>query len=197
MGDEETYARLVAEVDSDRHRFFAGNHDHYDHLPPHSLGDFGASTLGGVEFFFVRGAASTDREKLVRVGKEMGRTLWYPQEELTGDQMAVAEAEYQHARPRIVLTHDAPTEIARFALHHARRLGRPNPNARFEPSRTNVFLAGLLERHAPKVWLFGHHHRDWQHREADTLFLCVGELSCVDIDSEGAVRADPNGFSPT
>ena len=88
MGDEETYARLVAEVDAERHRFFPGNHEHYDNLPPHSLGDYGTCNLGGVDFFFVRGAASADREKLLRLGKEMGRTLWYPQAELTADQMS-------------------------------------------------------------------------------------------------------------
>jgi hypothetical protein len=196
MGDEETYARLVAEVDAERHRFFPGNHEQYDHLPPHSLGDFGPCSLGGVDFFFVRGARSADRDKLLRLGAEMGRTLWYPQEELTVDQMSAAEAEYLRARPTIVLTHDAPTEIARFAWQHARRLSRPNPNARFVPSRTNDFLARLLERHAPKLWLFGHHHRDWRYREENTLFLCVGELSCVDIDSDGAVSTVPEGFSP-
>jgi hypothetical protein len=47
MGDGETYQQLVINVDASRHRFFPGNHDHYDQLPPHSLGDFGAVCWGG------------------------------------------------------------------------------------------------------------------------------------------------------
>ena len=54
MGDGQTYAQLTSLVDVERHRFFPGNHDHYDQLPPHCLGDFGAVTWGGVDFFFIR-----------------------------------------------------------------------------------------------------------------------------------------------
>jgi hypothetical protein len=181
MGDGETYRRLVASVDVNRHRFFPGNHDHYDQLPPHSLGDFGAVCWGGVDFFFVRGAASTDRDKLVCLGRELGKTLWFEQEELTATQMHVAEEEYLKAQPSIVLSHDAPTDIAQFAWQHARRLGPPNPGAAFRPSRTNDFLTRLLEKHQPRRWVFGHHHRDWKYRVGETLFVCVGELSFFDI----------------
>ena len=37
MGDGETYDKLISTVDAGRHRFFPGNHDRYDRLPPHSL----------------------------------------------------------------------------------------------------------------------------------------------------------------
>src|SRR4051812_34473689 len=55
MGAGETYDLLAANVDAGRHRFLPGNHEDYDRLPPHSLGDFGAVAWGGVDFFFVRG----------------------------------------------------------------------------------------------------------------------------------------------
>jgi len=182
MGDGATYDFLKSRVDPARHRFFPGNHDHYDQLPPHSLGDYGAVKWGGVDLFFVRGAASTDRDKLLRVGRDLGRTLWFAEEELTDAQMLHAEQQYLTAQPRIMLTHDAPTSIARFAWQHARRLGPPNPEAVFQPSRTNEFLARLFIQHAPKLWLFGHHHRDCQTRDGETLFVCVGELSYYDIN---------------
>ena len=187
MGDHETYEQLIQQVDPARHRFFAGNHDHYDRLPPHSLGDFGSIDLGGVEVFFVRGAASTDREKLVRLGRELGKTLWFEQEELTDDQMRAAEETYLRTRPRVMLSHDAPTEIARLAWQHARQLRPPNPAAVYSVSRTTEFLARLLERHAPQLWVFGHHHRDWTYRENETRFVCVGELSYIDIDPQERV----------
>lgn len=187
MGDGETYDQMVQSVDAGRHRFFPGNHDHYDRLPPHCLGDFGSVSWGGVDFFFIRGAASFDREKLVRLGKEHGKTLWFEQEELTDAQMLAAEQDYARTRPHIVLSHDAPTDIARSAWQHARQFGSPNPKAVFHPSRTNDFLERLLGRHAPRLWAFGHHHRDWRCAEADTRFVCVGELSYIDIDSAGDI----------
>lgn len=193
MGDGDTYAQLITQVDVARHRFFPGNHDHYGRLPPHSLGDFGAADCGGVAFFFIRGAASSDREVLLRRGRELGKTLWFEQEELTDDQMRAAEHEYVRAKPKIVLSHDAPTGIAQLVWQHARRLGAPNPGAVFRPSRTNTFLARLLDRHAPKLWAFGHHHRDWRYGEGETRFVCVGELSHIDIDAEGTETTLPTG----
>src|SRR5947209_2924936 len=82
MGDGETYDHLVANVDAGRHGFFPGNHVFYDVLPPHALGDFGAVCWGGVDFFFIRGAESIDRAKLVKLGRDLGKTLWFEQEEL-------------------------------------------------------------------------------------------------------------------
>ena len=188
MGDRETYDQLVAHVDAGRHRFLPGNHEHYERLPPHSLGDFGLVTWGGVDLFFLRGAWSTDQEKLVQLGREQGKTLWFKQEELTDEQMGAALEEYLRARPRIVLSHDAPTRVARFAWHNARRFSAPNSRAVFCASRTTEFLERLLDLHQPRLWLFGHHHRDWRHMGSGTLFVCVGELSYVDIDSAGNVH---------
>lgn len=188
MGDGETYDQLLREVDPARHRFFPGNHDHYDRLPPHSLGDFGPVELNGVAFFFVRGAASKDREKLVRMGRQLGKRLWFEEEELTDEQMAAAEAAYLVARPRLVITHDAPTEIARLACRHANERAPAGSQRPYHASRTSDFLARLLDQHRPRLWLFGHYHRDWSYREQETHFVCVGELSHRDINGEGGVQ---------
>ncbi|MEZ6120522.1 MAG: hypothetical protein R3C28_28650 [Pirellulaceae bacterium] len=61
MGDDESYQMLVDRVDPTRHRFVPGNHEAYDSLPSHSLGNFGPAEVGGVAFFFVRGARSSDK----------------------------------------------------------------------------------------------------------------------------------------
>lgn len=193
MGDGETYDQLTQHVDARRHRFIPGNHDHYDRLPPHSLGDFGTASLGGVDFFFVRGAASNDRDKLVRLGRELGTKLWFEQEELTDDQMSAAERDYLLAQPRVVLSHEAPTHISQFSWRHASQARPSNPGAIFRQSRTTAFLARLFEQHQPRIWVFGHHHRDWSYREGKTLFVCVGELSHIEVDSDGNVIRPP-GF---
>jgi hypothetical protein len=188
MGDGETYEQMIAHVDAGKHRFFPGNHDHYDRLPPHSLGDFGPVSWGGVEFFFIRGAASSDRENLTRLGRQLGKTLWFEQEELTDEQMQAAEQAYLQARPLIVLSHDAPTDIGRLAWKHARQIKYPNPAAAFFPSRTTAFFARLLDQHRPRLWVFGHYHLDWRYHEDETLFICVGELSYIDLEPTGGVR---------
>ena len=195
MGDRETYEQLIARVDAQRHRFFPGNHEYYDWLPPHSLGDFGPVLLGGVDFFFARGAWSSDREKLIQLGREQNKTIWFKQEELTDEQMGAALEQYLRVRPRIVLSHDAPTHVARFAWQHARRFSAPRSGVAFRPSRTTDFLERLLEHHQPRLWLFGHHHRDWRNQEAGTLFVCVGELSHVDIDSAGNCAANTTSWN--
>jgi hypothetical protein len=184
MGDGESYDYLRAHVDAGRHRFFPGNHDHYDQLPPHCLGDSGAVSWGAVDFFFIRGAASIDRERLKQLGHKLGRTLWFEQEELTDEQMAAAEEAYLVSRPKIVLSHDAPAEMARFAWQNAALYRAPDPAASFAPSRTNDFLTRLWNQHPPELWIFGHHHHDWQYRDGPTRFECVGELSYVDIDAQ-------------
>lgn len=178
-GDDEAYAELTSQVDPAAHRFFPGNHDHYDCLPAHCLGDFGEVSLGGVQFFFVRGAASLDKKKLLETGRRIGRQLWFPEEELDAKQMAAAQEQFIQSKPLIIISHDAPTRIARFVHKDTSRSGS------FSPSRTSDFLESLLEIHRPKLWLFGHYHHDWEYTEEDTCFRCVGELSYVDIDADG------------
>ena len=188
MGDAETYAQLISSVDAARHRFVPGNHEAYDRLPPHSLGDFGAVSLGGVDFFFVRGAWSSDRETLLRLGREAGRMVWFSEEELTNAQMLSAEQEYVSVRPRVMLSHDAPTSVARLAWQHARRLSPPNSRAVFSPSRTTELLQRCFEQHQPRLWLFGHYHHNWRYRQGETHFVCVGELSYCDVTPDGNAR---------
>jgi hypothetical protein len=187
LGDDEAYRSLVAHVDPTRHRFFPGNHEHYDALPPHALGDFGAVTLGGVEFFFVRGAASTDKAQLLEMSRQVGKLLWHAQEELTDAEMEAAERAYLAAQPAIMLSHDAPTEIASKAWAHAMRLAPPNPEAAYRPSRTSEFLSRLRRQHAPRLWAFGHYHRDLSEQSGATLFRCVGELSAIDASPDGEI----------
>lgn len=187
MGDSQTYRQLNAHVDPVRHRFFPGNHDHFGSFPPHCLGDFGRIQLGGVEVFYIRGAASTDKEKLIRTGQQLGKTLWFEQEELTDREMDAAAKAYLAAKPSIVVTHDAPADIARLVSEYMERHRRRTVARIFRPSRTNLFLTRLQEGHAPRLWVFGHHHHDWSYQEGPTHFRCLGELSCIDIDSSGRV----------
>jgi hypothetical protein len=188
MGDAETYAVLESLVDGQKHRFLAGNHDHYGSLPRHELGDFGGFCLGEVEFFFVRGARSGDKQELVRRGRELGRKLWFEEEELSEAQLAEALDAFVECRPRIVLSHASPSRITKF-VHEYIRLRDPYQLARnSEPSPTTEMFERMLEIHRPELWCFGHHHHDWHYREEGTDFRCVGELSYLDLDVDAEIQ---------
>ena len=181
MGDAETYAELEAEVDSVHHRFFGGNHDHYHDLPVHSLGDFGMAELGGVEFFFVRGAESSDKNKLIERGEKLGKQLWYEEEELPESVHDRIVDEYAEQQPSIVLSHTCPARIVPFISDYAAKKSRVPMTSRTAASRTNLLLDRLLDAHRPEFWFFGHYHHDWMYREDGVEFRCVGELSVFEI----------------
>jgi predicted phosphodiesterase len=181
MGDAETYSELTSRVDPRRHRFFAGNHDCYDKLPPHCLGDYGAHELGGVEFFYVRGAQSSDKQKLLERGRQIGRTLWYEQEELPSSLHDDVLAAYVNSQPRMVLTHTCPMQLVPWIYDQVTQKSHYAVTGRSERSATNELLQRLLDAHKPELWCFGHFHHDWCYREDGIEFRCVGELSDLDL----------------
>ena len=182
MGDSETYDELRSHVDPLKHRFFGGNHDHYPYLPRHVLGDYGICELGGIEFFFVRGARSSDKKKLLERGAKLGKTLWFEEEELPeSEHNAILESYLQH-RPKLVLTHTCPAFIGPFIHDHVRRKSTHPVQDRYDSSATADLLQRLYLAHQPQLWCFGHYHHDWHYREDSTEFRCVGELSFFDVE---------------
>ncbi len=170
----------LSNIDPAFHFVIAGNHDNLRNLTPHFLGDFGFHSIslpsGSFDFFFLRGAQSIDVDR-----RDEG-VNWWPDEELTDDQMNVAFDQYNSLRPQVVISHDCPTEviplIATIALEKA-------------PSRTNSLLQSCFEAHSPAMWIFGHHHRNWSLRhESGTIFVCVGELGYFDFDETGTPMFD-------
>ena len=177
MGDAETYAELTASVDPERHRFFGGNHDHYPDIPAHALGDYGAAKLGGIEFFYVRGARSSDKKKLIERGRKLDRKLWFEEEEIAETEHDAVLETYASSKPRVVITHTCPASVKPHILDYASQNRRPQLEDRHFSSRTGDLLQRLLDTHQPELWFFGHYHHDWSYREVTTTFRCVGELS--------------------
>ena len=141
----------------DRFGFIRGNHDSpiLAATHPNYLGDFGTDPRTGI--FFVSGARSNDKQERIE-----GRD-WWEAEELSMRQCTAALDAYMQARPKIVISHDAPPEIvARVKSHHVD-----------DKSRTQQLLGALLENHRPRLWIFGHHHKAWQETIRDTTFVCL------------------------
>lgn len=141
-----------------------GNHDYPYDDSPYDLGDFGYQTLGGVSFFFVRGAWSIDSAY-----RTIGRDF-FPEEECSYTVLQEAIESYRALRPEIVLTHDAPISIYPFLVKGSIR-----------GSRTAEALQVMLEVHRPTLWLFGHHHQSITIVRDGCTLRGLDELEYVDL----------------
>lgn len=172
-------------VDPKYHKFFGGNHDNYDtiHLSPHNIGDFGDYTLGGVDFFFVRGAFSPDIVFRINELLRYGQKSWWKEEELTLSQSMECLQQYKATKPKIVITHTCPTFILdQISNPHVMR------NYGFEGyvSHTNQLLQLMWEAHQPQLWFFGHFHIKFSHTvhhsSNSTTFMCLPPLGVYKIE---------------
>jgi hypothetical protein len=146
--------------------FIRGNHDAPDLCRMHSnyIGDFGL--WHGV--FCIGGAYSIDWK-----WREPGKS-WWPDEELSEQQLDRCLELYCQVKPRIVASHEAPQSIGEMLL---KDVGfRPERWGSTE-SRTAKMLQRMLNHHQPEHWYFGHYHRNWAVALGGTHFQCLGELS--------------------
>ena len=82
---------------------------------------------------------------------------------------------YSTIKPRVMITHDCPHEIADAMFWKSGLLKGPRYN-----TRTGDFLQRLLELHQPDEWYFGHWHHSVQYKYGRTMFQCIGILEYVD-----------------
>jgi hypothetical protein len=157
----------------DNHKFFRGNHDSPQKCRSHPnyAGDFGF--LPDDNLFWCAGAWSIDRAY-----RQPGIS-WWPDEELSYEELGKAIDLYSQVKPRFVLSHEAPAKAGKTLLH-----GLMAGNAYFTEklecsmSRTAEALQQMLDIHQPEQWIFGHYHIDKQFQVAgyDTKFVCVGGI---------------------
>ena len=152
-------------------KIVAGNHDCYDKIIniPHYLGDYGHTSLNGIDFFFYRGAYSVDR-----IYRTVGID-WWEQEQLNIEGFMRARELYRDTKPDIVLTHDCPQAIAMQML---------KPGDRMFENNTTWALQELLNIHQPKMWFFGHWHHSRQIQYGDTKFVCLDELETYELEKQ-------------
>jgi hypothetical protein len=188
IGDFGFDYTVLEKVDP-KHRIILGNHDHYEKCRnyPHFLGNFGTYNFGPFKFFYIRGGRSVDQ------WARKSRIDWFAEEELNyGESMDALEI-YSSERPEIVITHECPAEIIPLVIRND--WGIP-------PSVTAKLLQACYEVHKPKIWIFGHFHRNWvlnyagvgvtsQGKTVDngprplTKFICLDELAFLDVNEDG------------
>lgn len=163
LGDFGFDFSTLDNVSSDNFKIVGGNHDNYDKIIniPHYLGDFGYTSLNGINFFYYRGAYSIDRQYRT-VGID-----WWENEQLSIDQFMKARELYREVKPDIVLTHDCPEEIVPYLLPSGSKIYQ---------NMTSWALNELFNIHQPKIWRFGHFHKSWKMTVGTTDFRCLNEL---------------------
>jgi len=170
----------------ENHKLIAGNHDNYDKLCKHHLGDFGTYNLGGVDFFYVRGGFSLDRKWRRSYEISSGEKIYWPNEQLTMSECAKTFELYKKIKPQLMLTHSCPKSIADI-------IGNPKVLEFYEydpktfTTQTQELLQKCFDYHRPNLWVFGHFHKDFSEIVNDTIFCGLGIENYVDLDKNGDI----------
>lgn len=154
-------------------RFIRGNHDNPEECRKHSQwipdGHYDPVT----KTMFVGGADSIDKQFRIK------DYSWWEDEELSYRDLAELVDKYEHYKPEILVTHDAPQIIAAEII---RPLLLTHPGwLKFEMTRTRMAFQQMLQIHQPKLWIFGHYHISFDHEIHGTRFVCLAELEYKDL----------------
>jgi hypothetical protein len=150
------------------HKFIRGNHDDpalcRNH--PNFLGDYGY--LQDNNLFFVSGA-------LTASWRVLGNSkFWYRDEELSDPDLNEAITRYKETRPKLVISHTAPSEAARQILKDLGGSYFLSKEGDSE-SRTSRALQEMSEAHQPQAWYFGYFHINREFVVGETKFRCLAD----------------------
>jgi hypothetical protein len=190
LGFGDAYHQLMSDssFDVQRNRFFMGNHDQYDYVSKETdegclsrfadfnLGEFGPRSLGGIDFFMVRGAFSIDYKHRTAFRS------WWSDEEIETCYHEFVLAEYVAAKPTLVITHELPQNVGHDGVLKTDWILKEfgfNPET--FSTNTGVLLQRMFELHQPKLHIFGHYHRDWTAVVNGTKFVCLPEAGYIDL----------------
>jgi len=163
FGFKEEHEWFLENVDCAQHKVLFGNHDYMPMVhEKHSMGHF--QFIPELGLMTIRGAASIDKDRRIAEGDE-----WFPDEELTEEQCAEVIAMVEQYKPRIIVSHDCPNEVALQMTGRSIR------------SLTDQMLQVCFIMHQPDLWVYGHFHRHFEMQLNRTKFVCLGELELLEI----------------
>lgn len=181
-GKLDLYAKAISDVDESvqigdfgfgfvdvepwptgNHRFIRGNHDdpalaraHRQHIESGPEG----------ECFYVGGGWSID------VDMRTPGVSWWPDEEHSTEELQSLTLAFANARPRMMVTHEAPAGIIPDFFKSRLPGG---------PSRTALALQDMLDAWTPETWIFGHWHARRDKQVNGCRFICLEEGGWIDI----------------
>lgn len=147
------------------HRFIRGNHDNPTECRKHSQYIPDGTVENGM--MFIGGGLSIDKDFRIE-----GYSYW-ADEELSEKELDDIVTVYLAEKPRVMVTHDCPEEIAKILTNRVKL---------DYPSRTRQAFQRMLNAHSPKVWVFGHWHQSFDQVAGGTRFVCLDELEWKDIE---------------
>ena len=152
-------------------KFIRGNHDNPDECLniPGYIPDGSHFLINDTKIFCIGGAFSIDA-----AWRTPGFS-WWPNEECKYSDFFQFEEEIRKIQPDIIVTHDGPQSVVATHL-------LPSIFAD-ETSVTRTGLDMIFENYAPKLWIFGHHHRYMDRVIKNTRFICLDELGIFDLDA--------------
>lgn len=178
---EQQHNRVNAFQATRQHQFIRGNHDdpRLCQTMPGWIPD------GKIEHdvMYLGGAWSIDH-----AWRTPG-VNWWPDEELSSRELEDMIKRYETVMPRVMITHDGPESAVKQMFD----LGETHKP--FYPTRTGSALQAMLEIHQPKLHVFGHWHTDVAQKIGNTLFVCLGEFSWIDVDFTEARVVSWKGFT--
>jgi len=149
-------------------RYIRGNHDNPGECAEHRFFIPDISYEQDTGMMFIGGADSIDKEWRVRDQD------WWPDEELSYNDLHCAIDVYESVKPRIMVTHECPEDV----------VWKLFPWYRKEyPSRTREALGSMWSMHKPDIWIFGHWHHSRDQVIDGTRFICLAELETIKIDT--------------
>jgi predicted phosphodiesterase len=156
-------------------KFFRGNHDNPSVCRSHPQYTVEHGMWNGL--FILAGANSVDQKW------RTPHVDWWPDEQLSTDELEKALDAYKKEKPDILVCHEAP-----FAIHnlhkeaciiHNRdneRWGEPKGNA------TAFMLDRMIQSHMPKLVIHGHWHNPLIYKQWGCVFISLGELEVLDLE---------------
>lgn len=147
------------------HRFIRGNHDNPAVCKRHTQ----CIPDGHVEdnMMFIGGALSVDKEFRTE------NYNWWPDEELSYNELDGLITKYSETKPEIMVTHECPENVVPLLMNNFKR---------GFPSITRQAFEAMFNIHKPKLWIFGHWHRRLNEEIEGCRFVCLNELEWRDID---------------
>lgn len=155
------------------HRFIRGNHDDPDRCK--TMPGFIADGKIENDVMFIGGAWSIDH-----AWRTEGVDWW------AGEELSIIELDrlidvYDTVRPRVMITHDAPTDVT-YQMFVQSGLALGGTSAKKINTRTGQAFQAMFDIHQPDEWYFGHWHVTMQCKFGRTMFHCLGELDYVDVE---------------